>query len=999
MSTKYIKPFVLKDTPSLIERLLPVQKISVESYAEQMANTGKTLTALGSYWKGRKPLVLTKACVLGCLLPATSDPKTDLDIFEMLMAMDDDSMSRRSNSIRPENILLATRLSDLTTYFKFTPDQDIPVESPVDVRALGLKVSWRKDLPQSLKQKVISQYLAGMPFRQRVSMVARAEAVDQASLYAPVWGRVNAHLGTNAESIPELVEQLGIMRFGHRPRVADPFAGSGQIPFEAARLGCDVFASDLNPVACMLTWGAFSIVGADKEDREVIESQQQDLVRWTQSEVDSLGVETDGKGWRGRAYLYCAEVLCPQSGWRVPLLPSRVVSVDDNAIAELIPDAQRKRYDIKVRVGVSKVEMADAKTGTIVRDGKYGEAIVCHQVAGIEYRTKISSLRGDFQSPDGSTRNHLRAWGRDDFVPRPDDLIHERLYCIQWVRCDGKGDAFAYRSVTEEDLQREKLVEDFVRKNFESWQSEGLIPDMRIEFGGPPRYQGLDLFRARGWTYWSHAFNPRQLMVNALLNKKSNAYLKLPFANVIQHNAKLSMWDTSGGGRAGIKGVFYNQALNTLYNYGARGTEYVKQLVARDYKSYPLSSECIRSVVAQAADQISEEQDLYISDPPYGDAVKYEEILDFFIAWLRKNPPREFSKWVWDSRRALAIKGEDHDFKLNMVKAYKRMAECMSTNGLQIIMFTHQSNSIWADMANIVWASGLKVSAAWYIVTETDSALRDGQYVKGTILLVLRKRTDSLDSSRDELAYELEDEVKSQVEMLTGLNQEAKDLYRDENLFEDADLQMAGYAAALRVLTKYSAIDGVSMPQEALRPRVKGHTSMVDELIAFAVGKANEYLVPHGLTHAVWTKLKGSERFYLKMIETESRGPIALADCQNYAKAFKVEDYDELLDEVRANKATIKSAAGFAKRGMSSNDEFGSSLVRSVLYGIYLLGDGKTKSDDVIHQLKALIPSYYHERDQIKAIAHFLNHTTAGTRPEESARAMILRDLVHNERG
>ena len=55
-------------------------------------------------------------------------------------------------------------------------------------------------------------------------------------------------------------------------------------------------------------------------------------------------------------------------------------------------------------------------------------------------------------------------------------------------------------------------------------------------------------------------------------------------------------------------------------------------------------------------------------------------------------------------------------------------------------MFTHQSGAIWADMANIVWASGLHVTAAWYVVTETDSALREGSYVKGTVLLVLRKR-------------------------------------------------------------------------------------------------------------------------------------------------------------------------------------------------------------------------------------------------------------------
>ena len=81
-------PFSLKDAPALIERLMPVQKLSAEAYKEQMANVGKTLTALGSYWKGRKPLILDKACILGCLLPATDHPARDLEIFEMLMAMD-----------------------------------------------------------------------------------------------------------------------------------------------------------------------------------------------------------------------------------------------------------------------------------------------------------------------------------------------------------------------------------------------------------------------------------------------------------------------------------------------------------------------------------------------------------------------------------------------------------------------------------------------------------------------------------------------------------------------------------------------------------------------------------------------------------------------------------------------------------------------------------------------------------------------------------------------
>ena len=76
-----VTPFALKDAPALIERLMPVQKLSAEAYKEQMAHIGKTLASLGSYWKGRKPLILNKACILGCLLPATHDPARDLEIL------------------------------------------------------------------------------------------------------------------------------------------------------------------------------------------------------------------------------------------------------------------------------------------------------------------------------------------------------------------------------------------------------------------------------------------------------------------------------------------------------------------------------------------------------------------------------------------------------------------------------------------------------------------------------------------------------------------------------------------------------------------------------------------------------------------------------------------------------------------------------------------------------------------------------------------------------
>src|SRR5262249_13552414 len=237
---------------------------------------------------------------------------------------------------------------------------------------------------------------------------------------------------------------------------------------------------------------------------------------------------------------------------------------------------------------------------------------------------------------------------------------------------------------------------------------------------------------------------------------------------------------------------------NTLFNYGTRGIAFLRPAFEQKYPSFPIGTHHTIEVHNHAADKLAKENDLFITDPPYGDAIKYEEILDFFIDWLRKNPPPKFADWVWDSRRSLAIKGEDENFRRGMVAAYKRMTECMPDNGIEVIMFTHQNGSIWGDMANIVWASELQVTAAWYVTTEPDSALRAGTHVKGTVLLVCRKRRGALKTTRDDLAWELQEEVEAQVQALTGLNQDARGLYRDENVFEDADLQMAGYAAALR---------------------------------------------------------------------------------------------------------------------------------------------------------------------------------------------------------
>jgi putative DNA methylase len=998
-------PFSLKDAPALIERLLPVQKLSAESYKEQMAVHGKTLTALGSYWKGRKPLILNKACILGCLLPATDNPARDLEVFERLMGMDDESfVVRWKRRFKPKEILATLAIEDIGAFFVTNPPGALPAAAPVDWSDPAyedVRVDWHPELSELDRRWLEARMLPDLPYRERVAQARRPEEVMD-RVHDHIWDTVNDHLGTAAHSFPELVEQLGILRFGHRPRVADTFCGSGQIPFEAARLGCDVYASDLNPIACMLTWGALNIVGGSPESRERLAREQQALVRRVQEEIDSLGVETDGTGWRAKVFLYCVETTCPETGWSVPLLPSRVISKGYRVIAELIPDLVNKRYEIEIRSGVSDEELEAAESGTIGRDSKYDEAYLIHQVGGATYKTKISTLRGDFLNPDGTIGNKLRMWGRQDFSPLQNDLLRERLYCIEWMRPKSKGEGWRYefRAVTLEDQERESIVESFVADHLSDWQSMGWVPDMRIEVGGPPRYQGSDLIKARGWTHWQHVFNARQILIAGLCNRYSSASIKFGLTQVLNANSRLSRWSVHDGGGGAVKQTFDNQALNTLFNYGARGSAYALDLLELPLKWFPLLLKRDFTVFCHAADRLETPSAILVTDPPYGDAVKYEEITDFFISWFRKSPPAEFADWTWDSRRSLAIQGEGEDFRRQMVAAYKRMAECMPDNGIQVVMFTHQSGAIWADMASIVWASGLHVTAAWYVATETDSALREGSYVKGTVLLVLRKRRGQEKTTRDDLAWDLQEEVTAQVEALTGLNQQARGLYRDENVFADADIQMAGYAAALRVLTRYAIIDGKDMTAEAIRPRVKGETTFVDGLIAYAVDTANQCLVPKGIPRATWGRLAPAERFYLKMLEMEARGARSLDNYQNFAKAFKVRDFHALMASRKANDARLKGAAELGRSEMGEGSELYQSTLRAVLYALMELRKD-LDGGEVLRHLTLNTPNWYGDSTQQALaieLADYLARHLEPLRPDEASAARILRELVRNQR-
>jgi putative DNA methylase len=813
-----LAPFALRDAPSFIERQFPVGRLSAEAYKERKAGAGQTLTALGSYWKGRKPLVLVRAVVLGCLLPATNDPVKDLDVFLKLMAMDDGAFLTRL-PLRDSDVAAmaieagAINERDLPTHFRMRQSflkrlgREEPVEedwpAALEARALVL------DTDEESERRLRLAALSTLTYDERVQRAKRPEECDEAELYARVWPEINAHLGTETNTLAELVEQLGIARFGHRAKVADTFCGAGSIPFEAARLGCDVYASDLNPIACMLTWAAFNILGADEMKRAEIEAAQHAVAEAVDAEITRLGIEHDNAGNRAKVFLYCLETRCPKTGWIVPMAPSWIISKTRNVIATLVPDKKAKRYEIEIHTGVSEEQMEEAALGT-VRDGR-----LIHPMNPEKSGVDIRTIRGDYKDAEGNTQNRLRRWEREDFMPRPDDILRDRLYCIQWMSkgtLSNTRPESSFASVTNDDLARERKMEGIVREKLHDWQNAGLVPNMLID----PGEKTDEPIRTRGWTHWSHLFAPRHLLILAILRSKLSG----------------------------------------------------RQIIG---------SHMVQTV---AGNSVTEPADLCITDPPYADAVSYHEITEFFIAWLRKNPPPPFDQWTWDSQRKLAIKGKDEEFRRAMVDAYAAMTRHMADNGVQVVMFTHQDAGVWADLGAILWAAGLRVVSAWNVATETTSALKDGNYVQGTICLVLRKRLGHSNARRMEIEAEIEDAVRAQLNRLTALGDE----WLGEVLYTDGDLTLAAYAAALQVVTAYSSIDRQTLDRDLYRKLAKGERSALRELIDYAAQVANGILVPEGFPREMWRDLDAPSRFYVRMLDMEDKGAPKLSAFQDFAK-------------------------------------------------------------------------------------------------------------------
>jgi putative DNA methylase len=392
--------------------------------------------------------------------------------------------------------------------------------------------------------------------------------------------------------------------------------------------------------------------------------------------------------------------------------------------------------------------------------------------------------------------------------------------------------------------------------------------------------------------------------------------------------------------------------------------------------------------------------DIAVTDPPYADAINYHEITEFFIAWLRKNPPPPFDAWTWDSQRARAIRGRGEEFRRAMVDAYGAITRHMPDNGIQVVMFTHQDAGVWADLGAILWAAGLRVVSAWNVATETTSALKDGNYVQGTICLVLRKRLGAANARRMEIEAEIEDAVRAQVTGLTRLSAVWKaqgDEIVGETLYTDGDLTLAAYAAALQVVTAYSTIDRQPLDRDLYRELPRGGRSALRELIDYAAQVANGILVPEGFPNEMWRDLDAPSRFYVRMLDMEDKGTSKLSDFQDFAKSFAFGDYTDVMASISANSAKLAGAEHLKGRLLDGGG-FAATPLRKVLFAIWKTIEKESPKLGVTTLRTDYAADYWQRRQHLIGLAEYLAAKTKRTRPAESTAAGELAEALKLDR-
>jgi putative DNA methylase len=615
---------------------------------------------------------------------------------------------------------------------------------------------------------------------------------------------------------------------GNPPPVYDPFCGGGSIPLEAQRLGLETYASDLNPVAVLITkalveipakfagqpptnplarrkpsaqgmWvGAYGLADDVRYYGRWMRDRAWERVGHLYPKV-KLPKENDGEA-KVIAWLWIRTVLCPNPACviRMPLASKFILSARQGKKiwAEPLVDHKRRTIGFEIRS-----TNGTAPEGTVNRRG--ARCLACGTTVPFDY---------------------VRAEGRSG-------RMGVQLMAIVAEGSKGR----IYLNPTEEQTS-------IAHSEVPSWIPDAELPQNPRDFK-TPNY---------GMTSFGHLFTERQLITLTTLSdlvaeaRKKIAedgasspayvdavttYLGMLVSRLTNSHSSLALWSPT---RDQSKNVFSRQALPMLWDFaevnpfaGAAGDiNETADAIAGTLESMPakVSAEVLQLDAMKLPTPTKSR--VVSTDPPYYDNIGYADLSDYFYVWLRRSLfniyPELFSTILVPKKQELVATpyrfGNDKEqarqfFEEGFGLAFARMRACQNPEyPLTVYYAFKQSESDedsdsdgpvavastgWETMLEGLLQSQFQVTATWPMRSERSvrSIAIGSNALASSIVLACRPRSESAS-------------ITTRKDFLTLLKGELPRAVRDlqKGNIAPVDLAQAAIGPGMGVFSRYKKV-------------------------------------------------------------------------------------------------------------------------------------------------------------------------------------------------
>ena len=662
------------------------------------------------------------------------------------------------------------------------------------------------------------------------------------------------------------------------PRVLDCFAGGGAIPLEASRLGCEVHALDINPVAHLIQLATLDYPVRFNDLNELGGFQLvDDVERWadwvaTQAKAKLEQYFPRPRTGRPAIYFWCRTMQCPDTacGREIPLLRSRKLAVSN-------------RRSVRVDLGVDGETITITVAAGAPTDGSDWDE-------GTSKASAATCPACGVTAPAKDVRAYAKRVG-----------LGSRLYAVMDV-IDGER---VYRNPEPDEAEAVSAARPAVQALPETDDGVSAVPDELMVKSQYRRYANL----VYGIDTWRGLFNDRQLLVLGtlarLVREASEAmladgmepararavstYLAFAVDKIADYNSTFCTWAPGG---EFIRDTFPQQSIRMAWDYtevdpfaGVSGSwegsvDWIVRVLKHLCEVEPPVVE-VRRGNAQAIDYPDGYFDAVIIDPPYYDAFQYGDLSDFFYVWLKRSighlypdvfltplTPKqaEIIENRADKKSAEYISHEE--FEARLQRALDEIARVVKPDGLVSLVFAHTDVAAWERLLRAIRTAGLVVTTSWPMRSERESrpTAQVSAVLGSSVVLVCRRATSSGEGFYDEVVRELETRIADRLATF------------EEMRLVGADYFISAIGPAFEVFAKYSRV-----------VRLSGDEVGVDELMVLARQSVAHHAIRRLLGGENVSLLDARSLMYLTWRWAYDGEPIPADEAYKLGRAFDID--------------------------------------------------------------------------------------------------------------